>query len=151
VKGVFDLSSHNDLLMKLEWEFDRLIADSSNPYLAHNFFVTAWHLLEWKYPDPNGRDIRNTIRNQIPLLQICEHLAVGAKHFELSSAKHQSVLGSKRSDVWGGSWAEGVWGKGVWASWLVVTLNGDAQEMYGDTIKVDDLARHVMDYWRTAK
>lgn len=148
MKGVFGLNSHGDLFKKLEWEFDRLVADPSNAYVAYNFFVTAWHLLEWRYPDPNGKNARDNIRDKTPELQICEHLAVGAKHFEPTSAKHQSVLGSKQADIWGGAWG-GSWGK-AWKNWLVVTLRGDAQKKYGDTIRVDALARHVMDYWRAA-
>lgn len=148
MKGIFDLNSHTDLFKKLEWEFDRLIADPSNAYLAYNFFVTAWHLLEWKYPDPGGKAQRDKIRDQTPLLQICEHLAVGAKHFNPTSKRHQSVSNAKRSDAWGGAWGE-AWGSS-WSNWLVVELSGDAQKTYGDKIKVDALADHVMNYWRAA-
>lgn len=151
MKGVFSLSAHTDLFKKLEWEFDRLIADPSNSYLAYNFFVTAWHLLEWKYPNLSDTHTRNNIREQTPLLQICEHLAVGAKHLEPRSAHLNAVSDSKRSGVWAdGFWAPGFWKEGVWETWIVVTLTDDAQKTYGNTIKVDELARHVMEYWRTA-
>jgi hypothetical protein len=43
-----------------------------------------------------------------------------------------------------------VWKEGVWATWQAVALTGDAQKVYGDHIKAEDLARHVMDYWRSA-
>ncbi|MEN6318626.1 MAG: hypothetical protein ABFD82_07720 [Syntrophaceae bacterium] len=91
------------------------------------------------------------MREQIPLLQICEHLAVGAKHFEPRSAYLNAVSDSKLSGVWAeGTWAPGTWKEGTWETWLTIALIGDAQKVYGDRIKVEELARHVMDYWRSA-
>src|SRR5665647_1842587 len=106
MKGVFGLNNHVDLFKKLEWEFNQLVADPNNAYVAYNFFVTAWHLLEWKYPGSTKKDIefRKSIRDKTPELQICEHLAVEAKHFVAENEKHQSVSDSKRDDVWGGAW-----------------------------------------------
>ena len=51
--GVFDLRNPDDLLKKLEWDYKALMGDQGNSYLAFNFFVTAWHMLEWVYPDPD--------------------------------------------------------------------------------------------------
>ena len=138
-------------MQKLEWEFEQLIAKPNNAYHAYNFFVTAWHLVEWKYPDLTDTAIRNKIREQTPLLQICEHLAVSAKHFEPRSTHLNAVSGSKKSGVWAdGVWTTNVWGEDVWKTWLVVTLTGEAQKIYGDEIRVDDLARKVMEYWRAS-
>jgi hypothetical protein len=151
MKGVFGLGSHLELAKKLEWEFEQLIAKPNNAYHAYNFFVTAWHLVEWKYPDLADTSIRNKLREQTPLLQICEHLAVGAKHFEPRSAHLNAVSGSKKSGVWAdGVWAANAWGEDVWETWLEITLTGEAQKMYGDRIRVDELARKVMDYWRAS-
>jgi hypothetical protein len=58
MEGVFGLNSENELLKKLEWEYENLSKDYKNPFVAYNFFVTAWHLLEWKYPDPWGKKKR---------------------------------------------------------------------------------------------
>src|SRR5207344_187516 len=90
----FGLSDHHDLYKKLEWEFANLKAEPRNPYLAFNFFVTAWHLLEWKYPDLGGKAMRKQVRNHEPLVQICHHLAIGAKHFIPSDPIHKSVTGT---------------------------------------------------------
>ena len=147
--GVFGLGSHLELMEKLECEFQQLIANPSNAYHAYNFFVTAWHLVEWKYPDVRDTPKRNALRDQIPLLQICEHLAVGAKHFEPRSTHLNAVSSSQRSGAWAvGVWARNAWGKDVWSNWLSVSLSGEAQKSYGDQVRVDDLARKVMDYWR---
>ena len=151
MKGVFSLNNSVDLFKKLEWEFDQLVAKPTNAYLAYNFFVTAWHLLEWQYPDRSERLIRNNIRKQTPLLQICEHLAVSAKHFEAKSQHLNAVSVSKKSSCWSDdAWAPGTWAEDTWDSWLVVELNGDAQKVYGNQIKVEELARLVMDYWRSS-
>ena len=149
MKGVFGLNSHADLLRKLEWEFEQLSEDPTDAYVAYNFFVTAWHLLEWKYPGRQNKMIRDDIRNKTPLLQICEHLAVGAKHFEPKNSKLQSVADSKWSGVWAlGTWAKGAWKTGAWKESLSISLTGDAQKLYGDSIEVLKLARLVMNYWR---
>jgi hypothetical protein len=150
MKGLFGLSNSADLFKKLEREFEQLIADPADAYVAYNFFVTAWHLLEWKHPGPSGKLIRDRIRDQTPVLQICEHLAVGAKHFEPTNPKLKAVSSSKRSNSWAnGAWAPGAWTKGAWASSLSIELTGDAQKAYGSHIKVEDLAQYVMDYWRS--
>ena len=154
-EGFLDLRTHADLFNKLEWEFKHLSENPKNSYIAYNFFVTAWHLLEWEFPDPEGRLVRKSLRDQNPVLQICEHLAVGAKHFAPSSSKHQSVLGSKRRAPSGGSWG-GAWGESWGGTWgrdpggqLIVILDGEAAAMFGDAIDVLDLADQAMGYWRS--
>ena len=57
MKGVFGLRSHVELMQKLEWEFEQLIAKPNNAYHAYNFFVTAWHIVSGStqtsnIPDP---------------------------------------------------------------------------------------------------
>ncbi|MEN6318625.1 MAG: hypothetical protein ABFD82_07715 [Syntrophaceae bacterium] len=41
MKGVFGLNNHIDLFKKLEWEYENLIANPTDAYVAYNFFVTA--------------------------------------------------------------------------------------------------------------
>jgi len=146
MNGVFGLDSANDLFAKLEWEFSNLQSDKANPYVAYNFFVTAWHLLEWQYPGRGNGNKREKIRNTNIILGICEHIAVGAKHFEPDAKKHKSVSGTKQTDAWGGAWGNS-WGDS-WAKFLVVKLSGEAANRYGPQLGVADLANHVMDYWR---
>lgn len=149
MKGVFGLNSNEDLLKKLEWEYETLLNDIDNPFIAYNFFVTAWHLLEWTYPDPKGVEIRNRIRDINVLLQICEHIAVGAKHFVPTNKSLKSVASSDKNGFWAKDfWAPNFWAKGAWATWLEVKLEGKAAERYGSVIKVPDLAKATLIFWR---
>ncbi|MEQ8694610.1 MAG: hypothetical protein RIC85_04725 [Gammaproteobacteria bacterium] len=148
MKGVFGLEGSTDLHRKLKWEFATLSKDPKNPYLAFNFFVTAWHLLEWVYPGTENKEQRTGMREANPILKVCEHLAVGAKHFEATRKRINSVNTTGEGGVWAeGVWAKGVWRDGVWATWLVVHLDGEAKEAFGERKKVMDLAKAAMEFW----
>ena len=149
--GIFELKTAKDLYEKLKRDFSAFEKDPLNSDLAFNFFVTGWHLLEWACP---GNDsIQKQIRESSIVLQICEHLAVGAKHFEPTNKKHKSV---KRSDISGGVWKKGVWAKGVWKKgiWgekLEVLLDGEAAQQFGEKIYAIDLAKEVLAYWKESE
>ena len=151
MEGFPQLTTHTDLIKKLEWEFERLNAEPENSFLAYNFFVTAWHLLEWKYPDPEGKKFRKELRENTPILQICEHLAVGAKHFVIMDPKLKSVAGSENIRIGGvygnyfGGWFGGWFGG---AAKPVIILEGEAAKIFGGAVTVATLAQHVMDFWR---
>src|SRR4051794_7798333 len=88
-KGFASLETPRELLRKVQHDFERLQANPADSYAAFDFFVTAYHLLEWLHPgDPiaMGAEEKRT-----PLLQVCSHLANGAKHFEAKDKRHQSV------------------------------------------------------------
>lgn len=147
MSGFFELRSWLDLHDKLEWEFKQLSATPDDTYIAYNFFVTAWHLLEWVHPDPIGTSNRSCLKDKEPLLQICEHLAVGAKHFEPTNKDLKSVASTgMQPGALGGAWG-GSWGSS-WGRHLTVVLQGEAQQKYGDSIAVEHLASLVMNYWR---
>jgi hypothetical protein len=145
--GIFDLETSQELYGKLKRDFAAFEQDQLNSDLAFNLFVTAWHLLEWTYPNDSSK--QKQIRDSNAVLQVCEHLAVGAKHFNATNKKHQSV---KQSGFSGGAWASGVWAKGSWAPgvWgekLSITLENDAATQLGNSISAIDLAKNVMDFW----
>ena len=153
MKGVFGLDNAQDLLGKLVREHERLWADATNSDHLYNFFVTAWHLLEWQYPDvpdkaecEKVRAKRKAVKEETPILEICEHLTIGAKHYEPMRESHKAVLGAKESSVFAG-WAKGVWGRGVWGTVLVVELSGKFAEQYGASPRAIDLAKEALDYW----
>jgi hypothetical protein len=84
------------------------------------------------------------------LLQVCSHLANGAKHFEVEAKKHDSVSSTGMA---GGYFPpqpfprqlfpDAMFGAG---RRLVVNLKGDAANQLGQTVGVIDLAEMVLDY-----
>jgi hypothetical protein len=138
------------LLKKLEADFDRVRADSLDSYAAFDFFVTAWHLVEWKHPRTSDGVARSALLARHPILRVCEHLAVGAKHFEPDSQRHKSVADTAAKGAWAqGVWASGSWTPGTWAGDLIVHLDGKAREQLGEKVVVQELARLVMDAWHS--
>jgi hypothetical protein len=84
------------------------------------------------------------------LLRVCEHIAVGAKHFEPDPQRHKSVSDTAANSVWAaGAWAPGTWAAGAWAGDLVVYLDGKAREQMGEKITVQELGRRVLDVWHS--
>lgn len=149
MSGIFELKTFEDLYSKLKRDYLAFEQDQLNSDLAFNFFVTAWHLLEWVYP--GDCTAQKSARDSNIILQICEHLAVGAKHFNPTSRKHKSV---KNSDISGGAWAKkawapGVWKKGVWGEKLVVYLDGDASNEFGNQAYAIDLAKAALEFWKS--
>ncbi|MCP5200407.1 MAG: hypothetical protein H6977_10360 [Gammaproteobacteria bacterium] len=150
MKGIFGLVSPNDLYEKLLWEYERTKEGAEDQYAAYNFFVTAWHLVEWKYPGNTNVGIRNELKARNPILGICEHIAVGAKHFEPTNPKLTAVEATPQTTIWGDKvWAEGVWKEGVWANWLTVELTGDAAAAFGKRVRVEDLVEAAIAFWRS--
>ena len=91
MKGLAEVTSPEDLLRKLKHDRQRIRDDNHDAYAAFDFFVTAYHILDWLYPDPNGGQTRKALRDAEPLLQIADHIANGAKHFVLTNKRHISV------------------------------------------------------------
>lgn len=148
MKGIFELRTASDLYEKLKYDYLVFSKNQNDSKFAYNFFVTAWHLLEWTYP--GDKDKQNAIRNSNVVLQICEHIAVGAKHFEPTAVKHKSVKSSGITGLWAkGFWAEGLWAKGVWAEKLMVELENEASTIYGSSVKATALADDVMKLWKS--
>jgi hypothetical protein len=146
-RGLFDLLSGDDLCAKLEHDFRRVSDDPSDAYAAFDFVVTAWHLLEWRFPGESTR--RKELCELHPILRVCEHLAVGAKHYEPTNPKLDSVQASRRDAFWAkGVWAPGMWAQGFWKDDLVVELTGTAKAALGDRLTILEMAVLVMEFWR---
>lgn len=147
MKGIFELRTAADLYRKLGADYETLAAAPTNSYAAYNFFVTAWHLLEWTYP--NDRSTRDQIRNLNPVLQVCEHLAVGAKHLSPSDPKLTAVEQTGQTSHWPrGYWHPNYWARGYWRDALTVELAGAARDRFGAQIDVLPLAEEVMTFWK---
>lgn len=149
MRGVFGLQTARDLLQKLEVDHGRIHADPADPFAAYDFVVTAWHLLEWALPGPQNDGARRQLCIVNPLLRVCEHLAVGGKHFEPDPKRHTSVASNDVGGVWAkGSWAPGTWAKGTWAEWITIQLDGVAEQQIGREITILQLADDMLAFWK---
>ena len=79
MKGAWRLETADDLLRKLEHDFERMRTAPADAYAAFDFFVTAEHVPEWTRP-PSSE-----LRRTAPLLAMVSHLANSSKHFEVTS------------------------------------------------------------------
>ena len=151
MKGVFSLRTPNDLLNKLKYDYEALEKDKNNPYLAFNFFVTAEHMLDWVYPGYSNKSKRTSERDSEVLLQVCSHLATGAKHF-VAEAKHHDTVSSSVQKRPSNPLAGPLGGPFVIKrniSGLYVNLEDKAAMVLGTSIKAVDLAKRVLEYWQS--
>ena len=150
MKGIFDLRTPADLRRKLNNENQQLIAQPTNAYIAFNLFVTAEHLLDWLYPGNANRAKRTTERNGSLILQICSHIANGAKHFEVEDEHHSSVSDTGQT---GGYYPPGYFPTGFMPhfpeSRLVVRLDGAARTKFGNSVSAEELGQLIVDYWNS--
>ena len=140
MRGFFLLRTANDLLQKLERDFKKLKQHPLDVDLAFNFFVTAEHILDWKYPGRANKSNREKLRNAEVRLQVTSHLASGAKHFDVEAKHHTSVKDTGRV---------GYWPEGYWPESLIVYLDGNAASLLSSQISVLDLASDVLQFWQS--
>ena len=153
MQGLFQLKTVDDLRKKLRRDLEKLKANPLDADLAFNFFVTAEHMLDWVYPGSAGKTDRTNARKDSVLLQVCSHVANGAKHFEVESKHHKSVSSTDKHDGGGyfaasffprGYFPSGYWGGG---EVLSIKLENEAASQLGSTISVLNLADKIMAYW----
>ena len=158
MEGIFNLNTPVDLLKKLEHDFCLMQKRADDPYIAFNFFVTAEHMLDWLFPGYEHKKERDGLRNSEMILQICSHIASGAKHFYAQAKHHKSVSDTSRRAVYKGgclpknSFPVGSVPKyglpGRWSDELCIQLSGDASVSFGEVISVLSLAEEILNFWR---
>ena len=107
--------------------------------------------MDWVYPGYSNKSKRISVRDSEVLLQVCSHLASGAKHFVAEAKHHDTVSGSVRKKP--SNQMEGPFG-GPFVikrniSGLYVNLEDKAAKGLGSTIKAVDLANIVLEYWQS--
>ena len=150
MKGIFELNTPKDLLEKLRFDLHQLEKDPTNTYLAFNFFVTAEHMKDWLYPGKANKAGRESLENSSILLQVCSHVANGAKHFQVEAKHHSSVAATDKAGGYWGSryWASNYWPRRYFAKGrLTITLQGDAEQQLGSSIGALELAHRVIEFW----
>jgi hypothetical protein len=155
MKGLGSLQSPEDLLEKLEYDRKRLEADPADVYAAFDFFVTAYHMLEWIHPnrarnDPIQAAKRRLISGKNRLVTIAAELANGVKHFEQFSYE-----GVADVETAGGYWPRGYWAAGYWPPgyWkeprLIIKLTATEASFFGGapSLVALDAARKLCAFW----
>lgn len=154
MQGIFTIDKPSKLLKKLEHDYEALRNDRNNSYLAFNFFVTAEHMLDWIYPGRSNNSQRSSERNKSIILQICSHIANGAKHFKVEDKRHKSVSNTHKGGGAGfgganlGTILIGGNGNLPTGSSLFIRLDGDAEKQYGTTVNVLLLAEDTLSFWQ---
>jgi hypothetical protein len=149
--SIFGLLTAHDLREKLRRDLDRMKAAPADFDSAFNFFVTAESLLDWAYPGDASRDARKSVKDGSVHLQVCSHIANGAKHLELRDRQHKSVESVKA--VRGGMFPESYFPRDYFpddyfgARCLVVHLKDVAAAGLGESIASLELAERVMAFW----
>jgi len=144
-KGFFTLQTPADLLIKLHRDFERVQESPVHPYPAFDFFITAEHLLDWKYPCRANKSERTALRAATPLLAITSHIASGAKHFRVEDKRHTSVEGHHFAEF--GIEFPLSFPISFEPSSLVIELGDCSLDGYDKEISVVELAQLVLEYW----
>jgi hypothetical protein len=145
-KGFFELRTARDLFGKLERDLACIQNNPIDGDAAFDFFITAYHMLDWLHPGFANKGVRNEIEKRSVLLQIASQLANGSKHFEATAAKHKSVA---TTEMHVGAFQAGAFqANGFDVSSLWVNLEGEAAVELGVSVNVLDLAGKLIEFWR---
>lgn len=137
LEGWFEMKSAADLMRKLERDFERLRENPRDAMSAFDFFVTAYHLKDWVEEDIDPSDH--------PILQVCGHLANGAKHFKAERWEEDGPVQDGMRE--GGAFSE-EFGPGFDIGELIVELRGDKAEQFGRKIEITELASKALEFWQ---
>ena len=142
LNGFFSLRTPEDLLGKLEADFERLCG--ANPtsvdaqYAAFDFFVTAEHLPEWVF-HTSGDSLKQ--HRTYPDSALVAHVANGAKHFRVDPKRHTTVRETRPQQ---GSFDPKVFDPSAFdVPRLVLDLEN------GTSIAVIEVAKRVVGHWRS--
>lgn len=147
-KGIFSLRTANDLFGKLEHDLNRIREDPADSYAAFDFFVTAFHMYDWKGLDLKGKKAFTAALSQPDrtIWEICRQLANGSKHFEVFDT-YSSVKKTKMAR--GAFQVDAFQLKGFQSRYLKIRLEAEsAAELKADSIRVDTLAEKLVEFWR---
>jgi len=150
MSGVFSLETPHELLAKLSHDLGLMAQKPNDPYRAYNFFITAEHMLDWVYPGKVNRIKRREVQAAEVLLQICSHVASGAKHFVAEAKHHSSVVrtGLRRGNPFRSPLLQSPLLHGGGIPGLYIALDGTARSLFGSSIRAIDLAERLFNFWR---
>jgi hypothetical protein len=150
-QGIFDLRCPNDLFRKLQHDLQRVKTNPANSWEAFDFFITAYHIWDWKGWG-SGKKAKS-LRERLPqpdrtLIEVCRQLCDGLKHFEVTNPEHTSVKHTNLK----GSFDPTAFDSGAFdVAYLSIRLEDEPAKQLGvlSSIRVDDLAERMIKFWET--
>ena len=151
MKGMGPLQTPGDLLEKMKHDLERLRARPNDGYAAFDFFVAAYHMLDWVSPVPSRKaDIKaygkakarhKAITDRESLLLIAGHLADSGKHFEATMHDEVSATFATAGYFPPGYFPPSYFPKGYFAeSELVIRMTDAGAKLLGGTKEINALA-----------
>lgn len=139
-KGFIELKNVSDYWKKLNFDYEILKENPENSYFGFNFFVTAYHLIDWIFEGKNP-DERKVLNNTL-ILKIFSHIANGIKHFRTD--RHKSIKEIYKFRVFD----EGVFEEDALKSPITKNFTEEFKEKFGESILATDFADYVMEFWK---
>ena len=146
--GFFDMRTAGDLREKLRRDFAKFSAEPLDVDAFFNFLLTAEHMADWVLPGKANKKARQAIWGSSIYLQVCSHLANGAKHHRVEAKHHRSVSSTEEVgfDPPGYN-PPGYNPPGYDPIALVVILKEDAASVLGERLLASDLVEQIMAFW----
>lgn len=139
-RGFIELKNVADFWNKLQFDFQELKKNPENSYIIFNFFVTAYHLIDWIFEGEYS--IERTELNNNSIVKICNHISNGIKHFEPD--RHGSVEEIEKFKIF----EEGVVEKGIFESPIIIYFDDQYFSEFGKSMKITEFAELVMLFWK---
>jgi hypothetical protein len=139
--GFIELKSVPDYWKKLNFDYTELKSNDNDIYVAFNFFVTAYHMIDWVFEGKYSKERIDL--NSKPIMKVCNHIVSGIKHFEPDSKRHNSVLDIEKERYVEEDYIE----NGYFEDPIIIHLDEKLESEFGKSIKVMKLAKRVMCFW----
>lgn len=137
--GLASLQSAKDLWHKLEYDYQLIQEDSSNVYLFFNFFITAYHLVDWVY---DGKDKR--MLEEIPEINVAMHIANGSKHLFLDNPKNDSIKSTQQESYY----TDGYYKSDYYETIICINFDDKHRTKFGESMPIKLFAERVMECWK---
>jgi hypothetical protein len=148
--GLFGLDRSDQLLKKLEYDFQRLRHDQGQEtmlYTAFDFFVTAYSLVDWLQNSGARTEAEiKAIRNEM-LTKICADLANGSKHFHLEKSVKTNVTTHAAEPAYSSAFSSCGF-QAQWSAWVNLPADEAAAAGVPERCPIGALARKVWEHWR---
>lgn len=145
-KGFISLKTVSDYWNKVLFDYNLLKQNPLNVYLAFNFFVTSYHLVDWVFEGKTSKGCsERKLFEESSLVRINYHICNGAKHFEPkknnknNSVKEIEDTGYADNDYCSEKYFEND---------ILIYLEEEFVSEFGNSIEIIDLADKIVSFWK---